>query len=109
MCTLLFAVLLEEYEVLVNRIDVMRGPAKSAAERHKWLHSIEFLGASRLFDINVIVLNFSSKQRSQYTWSRYTPTVDRNLHNWEQNKDKYSIFIYYDDDEGHFQVIDNVN
>ena len=86
----------------------MRGPAKSAPERHKWLHSIEFLAASKPYDINIIVLNYFYKQSNQYSWSRYTPSVDRYLHNWDQNREKFSIFIYYDDGQGHFQVIDRL-
>ena len=30
------------------------------------------------------------------------------LHNWDQNREKFSIFIYYDNGQGHFQVIDRL-
>lgn len=93
------------YDEMLTRIPIMRDPALNAADRARWGGNIEFLGASKLFNVNILVCGYYWNARNQYTWQRYVPSVDKDRHNWEQERAFPTITIYYDDGAGHYQII----
>lgn len=79
-------------------------PAASAAEVEKWCSSLDFLGASRLYDVNILVHEAKNLIHNSPSWQVFNPHSEHDQMLHSQDLEKFSLFINYVN-RNHYQVI----